>query len=330
MKTSSLRRPFLALPLALAGLLALGASIHAGAADAYPSRPVKILVGYSAGGAVDAIARSVGQRMATILGQPVVVENKPGAGTNIAIKSLTSSVPDGYTLLLAANALAVNPSMYQPAPYDLDRDFTPISMVGRVPVVFAVREGSPIKTLPEFVAAAKAKPGGVTVATPGNGATPHLAMELFQHTAGLKLSHVPYKGGAQAITDVLGGHVDVVAVNALEVLPLVKGGKLKVLAVMSTERSAVLPGVPTVAESGFPGFEANGWLGILVPNGTPPDVIAKLNAEIAKVMQSPEMRKQLLAQGVEARTSTPEQFGTLIRSEAAKWGKIIADAGIKE
>ena len=165
MTTSFIRRHL----LALAGVLALGASVHAGAADAYPSRPIKILVGYSAGGAVDAIARSVGQRMSAILGQPVVVENKPGAGTNIAVKALIASPPDGYTLLLAANALAVNPSLFESAPYDLERDLTPVASVGRVPVVFTVREGSAIKTLPEFVAAAKARPGGVTVATPGNG-----------------------------------------------------------------------------------------------------------------------------------------------------------------
>jgi tripartite-type tricarboxylate transporter receptor subunit TctC len=325
MKTSSLRRHL----LAFAGLLALGASLNVSAADAYPSKPVKILVGYSAGGAVDAIARSVGQRMATVLGQPVVVENKPGAGTNIAIKSLTTSAPDGYTLLLAANALAVNPSMYQPAPYDLDRDFTPISMVGRVPVVFAVREGSPIKTLPELVAAAKAKPGGVTVATPGNGATPHLAMELFQHTAGLKLSHVPYKGGAQAITDVLGGHVDVVAVNALEVLPLVKGGKLKVLAVMSTERSAVLPGVPTVAESGYPGFEASVWYGFVAPAGLPAPVLATLHDAVQKAIDSKEVREQLAAAGGVPLPGPTAQFEKLLKSDAARYGKLIREANIK-
>jgi tripartite-type tricarboxylate transporter receptor subunit TctC len=317
------------LTLALAAPFVLGASVPAAAADAYPSRPVKILVGYSAGGAVDAIARSVGQRMAAILGQPVVVENKPGAGTNIAIKSLTSSPPDGYTLLLAANALAVNPSMYQPAPYDLDRDFTPIASVGRVPVVFAVREGSPIKTLPELVAAAKARPGGVTVATPGNGATPHLAMELFQHTAGLKLSHVPYKGGAQAITDALGGHVDVVAVNALEALPLVKGGKLRVLAVMSTERSAVLPGVPTVAESGYPGFEASVWYGFVAPAGLPAPVLGKLHEAVQKALESKEVRDQLAAAGGVPLPGPTAQFEKLLKTDAARYGQLIREANIK-
>jgi tripartite-type tricarboxylate transporter receptor subunit TctC len=220
-----------ALALVLAGLVSACLAGGAQAADAFPSKPLKVLVGYTAGGAVDSIARSVGQQMSVVLGQPVVVENKPGAGTNIAVKALISSPPDGYTLLLAANALAVNPALFQPAPYDLDHDVKPVALVGRVPVVFAVRAESPFHSLADMVAAAKAKPDGVTVATPGNGSTPHLAMALFQYTAGLKLSHVPYKGGSQAIVDVMGGNVDVVAVNALEVLPLAKAGKLRVLAV---------------------------------------------------------------------------------------------------
>ncbi|XAH21646.1 tripartite tricarboxylate transporter substrate binding protein [Xylophilus sp. GW821-FHT01B05] len=319
------RRPL----LALAGLLALGALGNAHAAEAYPSKPVKILVGYTAGGAVDAIARLVGQQMAGVLGQPVVVENKPGAGTNIAVKALIASPPDGYTLLLAANALAVNPSLFQPAPYDLDKDLVPVAMVGRVPVVFTVREGSELKTLQELVAAAKAKPGGVTVATPGNGSTPHLAMELFQHTAGLSLSHVPYKGGAPAITDALGGHVDVVAVNALEALPLVRAGKLRVLAVMSPERSAVLPGVPTVAESGYPGFESSVWYGFVAPAGTPKPVLAKLHAAVQKALASEEVRRQLAEAGGVTLPGPPELFGKLLKTDAARYGQLIRAADIK-
>lgn len=319
--------------LALAGLLTLGISLGtsfgANAADVYPSKPIKILVGYSAGGAVDAIARSVGLKMSAALGQPVIVENKPGAGTNIAVKSLITSAPDGYTLLLAANALAVNPSLFDPAPYDLDREVTPISMVGRVPVVFATSEGSAIKTLPELVAAAKSKPGGVTVATPGNGSTPHLAMELFQHTAGLSLRHVPYKGGAQAITDVMGGHVDVVAINALEALPLARAGKLKVLAVMSTERSAVLPGVPTVAESGYPGFEASVWYGFVAPAGLPKPILLKLHDAVQKAIASPEVRDQLAAAGGVPLPGPTEQFEKLLKTDSARYGKLIRDAHIK-
>ncbi|MGJ7510548.1 Bug family tripartite tricarboxylate transporter substrate binding protein [Variovorax sp. GT1P44] len=319
---------FLRCALVLAALLPIGI-LSASAADAYPSRPIRILVGYSAGGAVDAIARSVGQRMSATLGQPVIVENKPGAGTNIAVKSLIASPPDGYTLLLAANALAVNPALFQPAPYDLERDFTTVAAVGRVPVVFAVREGSDIKTLAQLLAAAKAKPGTISVATPGNGSTPHLAMELFQHTAGLSVRHVPYKGGAQALTDVLGGHVDVVAINALEALPLAKSGKLRVLAVMSPERSAVLPGVPTVAESGYPGFESSVWYGFVAPAGLPKPIVAKLHEAVQKALASSEVRDQLAAAGGVPLPGAPELFEKLVRTDAARYGKLIREASIK-
>ncbi|CAN7703876.1 tripartite tricarboxylate transporter substrate binding protein [Variovorax sp. LjRoot130] len=315
--------------LALAGLLAIGAPFSAGAADAYPTKPIKIIVGYSAGGAVDLIARSVGQRMATILGQPVIVENKPGAGTNIAVKALIASPPDGYTLMLAANALAVNPTLFQPAPYDLERDVTPVSLVARVPVVAAVREDSEWRTLQQLVTAAKAKPGTLSVATPGNGSTPHLAMELFQHTAGVSLRHVPYKGGAPAITDVIGGHVDVVAVNALEASPLAKAGKLRVLALMSPERAAVLPGVPTVAESGYPGFEASVWYGFVAPAGLPKPVLTKLHEAVQKALESPEVRDQLAAAGGVPLPGATERFDKLLKSDAVRYGKLIREAGIK-
>lgn len=315
--------------LALAGLLAIGTPLSAGAADAYPTKPIKIIVGYSAGGAVDLIARSVGQRMATLLEQPVIVENKPGAGTNIAVKALITSPSDGYTLMLAANALAVNPTLFQPAPYDLERDLTPVSLVGRVPVVAAVRENSEWKTLQQLVSAAKAKPGTFGVATPGNGSTPHLAMELFQHTAGVSLRHVPYKGGSQALTDVMGGHVDVVAVNALEASPLAKAGKLRVLALMSPERAAVLPGVPTVAESGYPGFEASVWYGFVAPAGLPKPVLAKLHETVQKALESPEVRDQLAAAGGVPLPGPTERFDKLLKSEAARYGKLIREASIK-
>lgn len=315
--------------LVLAGLLTAGTSLCVAAAEEYPARPIKIVVGYSAGGAVDAVARSVGQRLSALLGQPVLIENKPGAGTNIAVKAVIASPPDGYTLLLAANALAVNPSLFEPAPYNVERDLTPIASVGRVPVVFAVRESSTIGTLSQLVAAAKGKAGNVTVATPGNGSTPHLAMELFQGTAGVSLKHVPYKGGAQAITDVLGGHVDVVAVNALEVLPLVKAGKLKVLALMSPERSSVLPGVPTVAESGYPGFEASVWYGLVGPVGLPKAVQMKLHGAVQQALASSEVREQLASAGGVSLPGTTAQFEQLLKSDVMRYGKLIREAGIK-
>jgi len=308
----------------------LGLSIGLPAlAQPFPSKPIRIIVGYSAGGAVDIVARGVGQQIAATLGQPVVVDNKPGAATNIAVRALIDSPADGHTLLMAANALAANMSLFQPPPFDMARDMVPVAMVGRVPVVIATLADSPVNTLVKLVAAARAKPNTVTFGTPGNGATPHLAMELFARAAGVSMTHVPYKGGAQAITDVIGGHVAVVAVNALEVLPHVKSGKLRVLAVMSANRSPALPEVPTVAESGYPRFEAAVWYGLVAPAGTPAAVVARLNAEVRAALAVPAVKALLASAGGEVEPGTPEQFGALIQAERARYEKLIREAGIK-
>jgi tripartite-type tricarboxylate transporter receptor subunit TctC len=313
----------------LAGtLLGLTLGLNA-AAQSFPSKPVHIIVGYSAGGAVDVIARGVGQLLAASLGQPVIVENKPGAATNIAVKAMIDSPADGHTMLMAANALAANVSLFQPPPFDIARDMVPVAMVGRVPVVIATLADSPLNTLAKAVAAARAQPNTVTFGTPGNGSTPHLAMELFERAAGVSMTHVPYKGGAPAITDVLGGHVALVAVNALEVLPHVKSGKLRVLAVMSASRSPVLPDVPTVAESGYPGFEAAVWYGLVAPASTPAPVVARLNAEVQKALAAPAVKTLLTSAGGEVTPGPPEQFGALLRAEQARYGKLIREAGIK-
>lgn len=298
-------------------------------AQPYPVKPIKLVVGYPAGGAVDIVARTVGQSMAGSLGQPVIVENKPGAGTNIAVRSVIDAAPDGYTLLLAANALAANMALYQPAPFDAERDLVPVSLVGRVPVVIATNAQSGALTLAKLIEMAKAKPGLVAYATPGNGSTPHLAFELFAHAAGIKLSHVPYKGGGPAITDVLGGQLPFVAVNALEILPHVKSGKLKVLAVMSTARSAVLPDVPTIAESGFAGFEASVWYGFVAPAATPKPIVTKLHAEVQKALQTVEVKERMASVGGEVNLGTAEQFGALIRSERARYEKLVRETQIK-
>lgn len=301
----------------------------AASAQQYPAKPIKIVVGYPAGGAVDIVARTVGQRMAGSLGQAVVVENKPGAGTNIAVRSVIDAAPDGYTLLLAANALAANMALYQPAPFDAERDLVPVPLVGRVPVVLATNAQSGVPSLAKLIETAKAKPSFVNYATPGNGSTPHLAVELFMRAAGIKLSHVPYKGGAPAITDVLGGQLPLVAVNALEVLPHVKSGKLKVLAVMSPTRSAMLPEVPTIAESGFPGFEAAVWYGFVAPAATPKPVVTKLHSEVQKALQTAEVRERMTSVGGEVILGSAEQFGALIRSERARYEKLVREAQIK-
>jgi len=298
-------------------------------AQAYPTKPIKVVVGYAAGGAVDIVARTVGQSMAGSVGQAVVVENKPGAGTNIAVRSVIDAPADGYTLLLAANALAANMALYQPAPFDAERDLVPVSLVGRVPVVIATNAQSGPANLAKLIEMAKAKPGFVNFATPGNGSTPHLAVELFARAAGIKLSHVPYKGGAPAITDVLGGQLPLVAVNALEVLPHVKSGKLRVLAVMSPARSTMLPDVPTIAESGFPGFEASVWYGFVAPAATPKPVVAKLHAEVQKALQTAEARERMSSVGGEVILGSAEQFGALIHSERARYEKLVREAQIK-
>lgn len=311
-------------------ILALGLAIWLpAAAQTFPSKPIHIIVGYSAGGGVDILARTVGQQLAAELKQPVIVENKPGAATIIAVKALIASPPDGYTLMLTANALAANPSLFQPPPFDPVRDIVPVAMVGRVPVVIATGADSPINTLPKLIAAARAKPGVITYATPGNGSTPHLAMALFAREAGIALTQVPYKGGAPAITDVIGGHVALIAVNALEVLPLAKSGKLRILAVMSAERTPVLPDVPTIAESGYPHFEAAVWYGLIAPAGTPAAVVAQLNAATQRSLASPDVKERLSTAGGEVNPGKPEQFGDLIRHELVRYEHLIREAGIK-
>ena len=297
-------------------------------AQSWPTKPIRLIVGYSAGGAVDIIARAMAQQLQASLGQPVVVENKPGAGTNIANRALIDSPADGYTLMLAANALAANVSLYQPAPYDLARDVTPVSLVGRVPVVLAVNAQSENTTLARLIASAKAKPKTLTYATPGNGSTPHLAVELFERAAGISLNHVPYKGGSQAITDVIGGHVQAVAVNALEVQAHVAGGKLRVVAVMTPRRSGIFPDVPTVAESGFPGFEAAVWYGVVAPATLPAALVAKLHGEIQRALAADELKGRLASAGGEVLPGPTEAFALLLSSERARYEKLIRDAKI--
>lgn len=315
----------------LLAALAAGPLAVAGAAaqPAFPSRPVRIIVGYTAGGAVDLIARALAQQLQASLGQPVVVENRPGAGTNVAIRALRDGAPDGHTLMLAANALAANVSLYDPPPYDLARDFAPIALVGRVPVVLAVPSNSPAQNLQQFIAGAKADPRKVSYGSPGNGSTPHLAMELFERAAGIKLTHVPYKGGTQAITDALGGHVQAVGVNALEVQPHVRSGKLRVLGVMSPQRSGIFPDVPTVAESGFAGFEASVWYGVIAPAGVPQPVITRLHAELQKALASDEVRQRLSSAGGEVLPGPTSQLARLLQDESGRYAKLIREAQIK-
>jgi tripartite-type tricarboxylate transporter receptor subunit TctC len=308
---------------------AAAASPLAGLAQAYPAKPVKIVVGYSAGGAVDIVARTLGQALGASLGQSVIVENKPGAGTNIAVKYVIDAAPDGYTLLMAANALAANMALYQPPPFDAERDLVAVSMVGRVPVVIAANPQAPFGNVAQLIAAAKAKPGSIAFASPGNGSTPHMAMELFARAAGIQLQHVPYKGGAQAITDVMGGQLPLLAINALEVKGQAQTGKLKVLAVLSPHRSNIFPDVPTIAESGFPGFEASVWYTLMAPAKTPKEVVAKLHDDVQKALKTSEVQNRMTAVGGEVSPGTQQDAAALIHSERLRYDKLVRDAHIK-
>jgi tripartite-type tricarboxylate transporter receptor subunit TctC len=301
------------------------------AAQDYPSRPIRLIVPFPPGGGTDAVSRLVAQELQKSTGWTVVVENKAGAGGMIGLQEAAKARNDGYDMVMGqVDNMVIAPAVQRTGLLDPAKDLTPVIQVASSPFLFMAAADGKYKKLGEWVADAKANPGKVTYGTAGYGTFTHLAVELLQNAGNFKAVQVPYKGASPAIADLLGGHIPMAALSIASGMPHIQGGKVRGLAVTSAQRSPALPDVPTVAESGFPGFEANGWLAIFVPNGTPPAVIAKLNTEIGKVMQSAEMKKQLLAQGVEARSSTPEQLGAMVKSETAKWGKIIADAGIKE
>lgn len=298
-------------------------------AQEYPNKPIKIIVGYAAGGAVDLIARSLAKGMSETLGQPIVVENKPGGGTNIATKLLIDSPSDGYTLMLAANALAANKSLYKPQPFDPESDITPIALVGNVPVVLATSVNSKYTNLGDVIKAAKLKPDDITFGSPGNGATPHMAVKFFEQAAGISLKHVPYKGGSAAITDLIGGQIDLVATNMLEIAPQVKAGKVKILAVMSPKRSPLFPEVPTIAESGYPGFEAFVWYGLIAPAKLPNAITNKLYAAVEKSLASKEMVDRLSTAGGEVTPGPRSQLTNLIKSETRRYEKMVREANIQ-
>lgn len=309
----------------VAGAL-LALNLHA---QEYPNKPIKIIVGYAAGGAVDLIARSLAKGMSETLGQPIVVENKPGGGTNIATKLLIDSPSDGYTLMLAANALAANKSLYKPQPFDPELDVTPIALVGNVPVVLATSVNSKYANLGDVIKAAKLKPDDITFGSPGNGATPHMAVKFFEQAAGISLKHVPYKGGTAAITDLIGGQIDLVATNMLEIAPQVKAGKVRILAVMSPKRSPLFPEVPTIAESGYPGFEAFVWYGLIAPAKLPNAITNKLYAAVEKSLASKEMVDRLSAAGGEVTPGPRAQLVNLIKSETRRYEKMVREANIQ-
>jgi tripartite-type tricarboxylate transporter receptor subunit TctC len=313
-------------------LAALAALAFAGAASAqaWPSKPIKIIVPYPPGGTSDILARAVGQKLNEQYGQPVLVENKPGATGNIGADFVAKSPPDGYTLLLAdIGSLAIAPSIMATLPFDPVKDFAPVVMVAYSPHILAAHPSVPAKDVKELIALLKAKPDSLNFAISGVGGANHLAGIEFAQRAGVKWTYVPYKGGAQAITDVMAGHAQVLFNGMLATYPAVKDGKLKAIAISSAKRFPAAPDVPTVAEGGLPGFETGSWQGIVAPAGTPPEIVNKLHASVMAILATPEMKDRLDKAGAEVRPMTPPQFGGFIRDEKARWAKVVKESGAK-
>lgn len=320
------RKSILSLLLAATAVVGIAPAL----ADNYPSKPLKLIVAFPPGGASDAVGRLYAEKLSEALKQPVVVENKPGAGTAIAAEAAAKAAPDGYTLSLApAGQLTVLPHINSKLPYDPFKDFAPVSVVASVPYVIAAANNTPFGNLKDLVAKAKKEPGKYTYSSCGNGTLCHLSGELFKSLTGTDLLHVPYKGSAPAVTALLGGEVNV-SFDTLQVLASqIKAGKVKGLAITSSKRSFLLPDLPTAAEAGVPNLEVSSWFGIVVPAATPKDIVNRLNRELARIAESTEVKGRFAAQGIETLNSTPEGFAKLIRDDHARWGKVVKASGAK-
>jgi len=298
------------------------------AADPYPVKPIRMIVGFAPGGGTDLTARPVAQKMSELLGQQVIVENRPGAAGNIATEQVARAAPDGYTLLMGTiAALAINPSLYGNLRFDPETDLAPVIQVVDSTNVLALHPSVPASSVRELIALAKEK--SLSAGSSGVGATGHLAIELFNLMAGVKLVHVPYKGGAPAMSDLVGGQVHLVFATTASAIPHVKSGRIKGIAVTTAKRSALLPELPTISEAGLAGFDANNWYGLVVPAKTPRAIIDQLNAEVTKILNMPDVRTALFNQGLDPAPGTPEQFGAYIKSERTKWARVIKESGAK-
>ena len=310
-----------------ASLLVLAAPLQA---QTYPSRPIRFIVPFAAGaGVLDIMARIVGQHLGTATGQQVVIDNRPGAGGNVGAEVAAKATPDGYTMLMGAVALVVSPYLYAKLPFDPLTDLVPVTQVNSAPLMLVVHPSLPVKSVAELIAYAKARPGQLNYGSGGVGATPFLATELFKSMAGIDVTHVPYRGGAPALADLVAGHLSFMIENVPGTLPLVRDGKLRALAITSRQRLALVPDLPTMEEAGVPGYEMIGWNGIFVPKATPPEIVTRLNAELVKVLRSADVGEQLAKLGAVPVGDSPEQFGAFVKAESARWGKIIKDLGIK-
>ena len=309
---------------------ALASRIPAAVAQGYPSRPIRYVVPFAAGaGVLDIMARIVSQHLGTSLGQQVVVDNRPGAGGNVGAEIAAKAAPDGYTMLMGNTALVVSPYLFAKLPFDPLTDFVPVTQVNSAPLLLVVHPSLPVRSVAELVAYAKARPGKLNYGSGGIGTTPFLATELFKSMAGIDVVHVPYKGGAPALADLVAGQLSFMIENVPGTLPFVKDGKLRALAITSRQRLALVPEVPTMIEAGVPGYEMIGWNGIFLPKGTPAEIVTRLNADLVKVLGTAEMKEQLARLGAEPVGGTPQQFGAFVQAESRRWGKIIKDLGIK-
>jgi tripartite-type tricarboxylate transporter receptor subunit TctC len=315
-----------------AGSLGIAFAVLCGIAhaQAWPSKPIKWVVPFAPGGTTDILARTVGEKLAVALGVPVVVENKPGAGGGVGAEIVAKSPPDGYTIMGGTiSTHAINASLYAKLPYDPVKDFEPITLIARLPNMLVVNPAVPANNVKELIALLKANPDKYTFASSGNGTSQHLSGELFKTMAGVEMQHVPYKGSPPALQDVVGGQVTMTFDNITTAWPLAKAGKLRALAVTTTKRSAIAPDVPTLAESGLPGFEVGSWQGVFAPAGTPKEIVRRLNAEIVKILGMPDVREKLTALGAEPVGNSPDEFSAMVKAEVVKWSEVVKKSGAK-
>ena len=313
----------------LGGIFLFALAVGAALAQQYPAKPVRFILPFPPGGPTDILGRILGQKLADQLGQPVVPENRPGAGGNVGTEFTAKQAPDGYTIVLVSTALAISANLYAKLNYDPVRDFAPVSLVAQMPNVLLVHPSVPAKNLKELVAVAKASPGKITFGSGGLGTGQHLAGEIFKSLTQINILHVPYKGSIQALIGMIGGHLDMMVIGAPPTLPHIQAGKVRALAALSPERLALLPAVPTSKESGFEDFNVTSWYGILAPAGTTRDIVARLNAELGKIVTAPDSRERLAAAGFYPLTSTPDRFAEFIRTETARYAKVIRESNLK-
>jgi len=310
--------------------LALAMAASPAAAQTWPTKPIKWVVPFAPGGTTDILARTIGEKLGVALGQPVIVENKPGAGGGLGADFVAKSAPDGYTILggtISTNA--INASLYKDLPYDPVKDFVPVTLIARVPNMLVVNNDVPVKTVAELIALMKKNPGKYTFASSGNGTSQHLSGELFKSMAGVDMQHIPYKGSPPALQDVMGGSVTMTFDNITTAWPLAKGGKLRALGVTTAKRSPAAPDVPTLAEAGVVGYEIGSWQGVFAPAGTPPAIVKRLNSEIVKIINLPDVQEKLLLLGAEPVGNSSEDFTVFVKAEVIKWGDVVKKSGAK-